>query len=274
MKVMTNSNDFSATIERFSGFADQYDKFRPAPPAMLGEVLAQIAGISRPRLVVDLGSGTGLSTRFWADKAGEVVGIEPSTDMRHQAEAMTSAKNISYREGFSHQTGLPAGCADIVVCAQALHWMEPQSTFIEARRVLRPGGVFASCDYDWPPTTSNWEADLAFDECWNQVDRVEEEFQSQLLPVKHWEKNLHLSRMGASSCFRFTKEILMQHVDTGNAERLVGLLLSQGSVMSLIKLGVSEEKLGITRLREAAKQALGTHQQPWYWSSRIRYGVV
>jgi ubiquinone/menaquinone biosynthesis C-methylase UbiE len=271
---MTDSNDFSATIERFSGFADQYDKYRPAPPAMLAEVLSQIAGVSRPHLVVDLGSGTGLSTRYWGDKADEIIGVEPSEDMRHQAEKMTTAKNISYREGLSHRTGLPAECADIVICAQALHWMEPQSTFEEAKRILRPGGVFASCDYDWPPTTSNWEADLAYAECWDHVDRVEEEFQSQLLVVKHWEKKLHLSRMEASGCFRFTKEIVMHHIDNGNADRFVGLLLSQGSVMSLIKLGVSEDKLGITSLREAAKQMLGSDQRPWYWSSRIRYGVV
>lgn len=154
--------DFTGNIERFSGFADLYDKYRPEPPAILGSILMRLAQTPFPQLVVDLGCGTGLSTRYWADKAQQVIGIEPTADMRHQAKAQTVAQNISYREGFSHQTGLPDDCVEIVTCSQALHWMEPQATFQEAARILRSGGVFAACDYDWPPTTGSWEAD-AFD---------------------------------------------------------------------------------------------------------------
>lgn len=103
--------DFSVNIERFTGFADQYDKYRPAPPAILAEILTGLARALRPQLVVDLGSGTGLSTRYWADKAEQVIGVEPTLDMRNQAEGQTEARNISYREGFSHQTNLPDACA-------------------------------------------------------------------------------------------------------------------------------------------------------------------
>src|SRR4051794_19046780 len=62
------------------------------------------------------------------------------------------------REGVAHQTGLPDGCADIVTAAQSLHWMEPTATLAEIARILRPGGLFAAYDYDWPPTL-HWELD-------------------------------------------------------------------------------------------------------------------
>ena len=42
--------------------------------------------------MVDLGSGTGLSTTIWAPLADRVVGIEPSADMRRQAAARTAAR--------------------------------------------------------------------------------------------------------------------------------------------------------------------------------------
>ena len=102
---MNSSTDFKGNIERFSGFADLYDRYRPAPPTILAEILTRLAGGTFPHCVVDLGSGTGLSTRYWADKARQVIGIEPTADMRRQAEAQTTASNVSYREGFSHQTG-------------------------------------------------------------------------------------------------------------------------------------------------------------------------
>src|SRR5512143_2988341 len=189
--------DFSGNIERFSGFADLYDKYRPVPPTILATVLRQLVQTPHPQLVVDLGSGTGLSTRYWADKAEQVIGIEPTLDMRRQAEAQTEANNVSYQDGYSHQTNLPAQCAQIVTCSQSLHWMEPQTTFREAARILVPGGVFAAYDYDWPPTTSNWEAEAAYAECMTKVGEVANGYIDPN-PIRIWEKPQHLSRMQRS----------------------------------------------------------------------------
>ena len=266
-------DDFSGNIERFSGFADLYDKYRPGPPDVLASILIQLAQTTFPECVVDLGCGTGLSTRYWAAKAHKVIGIEPSVDMLHRAKSQTQATNIFYQEGFSHQTGLPDQCATIVTCSQALHWMEPQSTFQEAKRILFSGGVFAAYDYDWPPTVGAWEAEAAYEDCMERVREYERALPSTS-SLRHWSKDEHLRRMQASGYFRFTKEIVVHHTDKGNAERLVGLLLSQGSVMTLLKNGISEEKIGIDRFREMAQQTLGMEEQTWYWSSRIRLGVV
>jgi SAM-dependent methyltransferase len=266
-------DDFSGNIERFSGFADQYDKYRPSPPSVLADLLTRLAGASRPALVVDLGSGTGLSSRYWADKAEQVIGVEPTLDMRKQAEAQTEAKNIVYREGFSHQTGLPDGCAQIVTCSQSLHWMEPQSTFEEAVRILVLGGVFAAYDYDWPPTTSSWEADAAYEECMTKVREAEKGY-ADPNPIRMWEKSQHKARMQSSGCFRYTKEVVIHHIEPGNAERLVGILLSQGSVMTLLKGGISESQIGIDIFRQKALEALGMESKPWYWCSRVRIGIA
>ena len=58
--------EFSANIERFTGFAGLYDDFRPKPPVVIVDILTQLAQAQRPQLMVDLGCGTGLSTRLWA----------------------------------------------------------------------------------------------------------------------------------------------------------------------------------------------------------------
>ena len=51
-----------ANANRFSGFADLYDKVRPTPPAVLADLITTYAG-GQPGVTVDLGCGTGLSTR-------------------------------------------------------------------------------------------------------------------------------------------------------------------------------------------------------------------
>ena len=83
--------DLSANLCRFSGFADEYDQYCPQPPAVIPEILTCLAGETRPKLVVDLGSGTGLSTHIWAGRADEVIGVEPDPDMRRQAAARSAA---------------------------------------------------------------------------------------------------------------------------------------------------------------------------------------
>ena len=154
--------DAAATpyLDRFSGFADLYDANRPTAPARLGPLLARYAGVERP-VVVDLGSGTGLSSRWAAGWADQVIGIEPNDDMRAVAVAQRHARR-EYRAGVSHATGLADDSADVVVAVQAMHWMEPTSTHAEVARILRPGGVFAIVDADWPPVSGVVAAEVAW----------------------------------------------------------------------------------------------------------------
>lgn len=264
---------FARNVERFTGFADLYDRHRAGPPTALATLITQFSGIVRPQLVVDLGSGTGLSTRYWADKAERVVGVEPTPDMRRQAEAATKAPNISHREGFSHQTGLDAGAAQVVVCMQALHWMDPTATFDEAARILEPGGVFVACDYDWPPLSGCWQVDAEFERCVATARRLEKDLKVDV-GVRQWDKAGHFARMQASNRFRFLKDTAVHHQDDGNAERLVGLFLSQGYVMALLRAGVSEHELGLPELRTLANKFLGNQPRPFLWSARVRLGLI
>lgn len=266
------SDHLSANVARFSGFAALYDTMRPPPPHALIDLLCQLARTPRPALVVDLGSGTGLSTRIWADRAEHVVGVEPSADMRGQAEAQHAATaNVRFQAGFAHATGLPDACADIVTISQALHWMEPASTFAEVARLLRPGGIFAAYDCDWPPTC-DWEAEQAYHTCLDRV-RVLEATHGVARGVRHWDKQQHGENMRASGQFRYIKEIALHQTELGNAARLVGIARSQGQVATLLKHGLSEDEIGITALHAAAQRALGDAEAPWYWTYRVRIGV-
>jgi len=91
--------------------------------------------------------------------------------------------------------------------------------------------------------------------------------------VRAWDKGRHLERIRASEHFRFTKEIVLHHVEQGGAERLIGLMRSQGGIATLLKNGVSEDEIGITALRETAQRVLGDAIVPWYFSYRVRVGV-
>ena len=250
-----------------SGFAEGFDANRPSPPEALLDLLCLEAQVERPR-VVDLGSGTGLSTRPWADRAEEVVGVEASPEMRAEAEAATAAGNVRFVQAYAQATGLADGWADIVTCSQALHWMEPEPTLAEAARILRPGGVFAAYDYDWPPIV-HWEVEAAFEEmlrlAW--VERGHDPSRMR------YAKERHLERIRASGHFWYAREIVLHSKERGGARRIVGMALSLGPLTVMLQNGTTEEELGVAALRETAQRVLGDREVDIYLGYRVRLGV-
>jgi SAM-dependent methyltransferase len=252
------------------GFADCYDAYRPRPPAALLDVLLQLAHTARPDLVVDLGSGTGISTFIWTQRAWQVLGIEPLDAMRRIAEAANTAPHVRFQGGVAQHTGLPEGAADIVTCAQALHWMEPDSTLAEVARILRAGGVFAAYDYEWPPTVQ-WEAERAFFHC---LARLQEwQPRDGIAGPQQWAKSAHLARLRQSGHFRYVKEIVLHHIELCTAERWVGYALSLGHVSRVLEAGVSATEVGLDELRQVAQRTLGERGLPGYVNYRVRVGV-
>jgi SAM-dependent methyltransferase len=250
-----------------AGFAGGYDLHRPSPPPALLEALCLEAQVDKPKLVVDLGSGTGLSTRAWAERADEVVGVEASAEMREQAEVASASPNLRYVQAFAQQTGLPDRSADIVTCSQSFHWMEPQSVLAEVARILRPGGVFAAYDYDWPPVVHP-EVEAAFETMIGRIGRMRAE-----RGQPRYSKEGHLDRIRASGHFRYTREIVLHSRDRGTAGRIVGMALSLGPLTVMLQEGVSEEEVGLAALREVAAKALGDREVDIFISYRARIGV-
>jgi ubiquinone/menaquinone biosynthesis C-methylase UbiE len=265
------SKAISANVDRFTGFtgyAECYDAHRPKPPVAIVDLLTQVAGIARPKLVIDVGSGTGLSTRVWSGRADRVIGIEPNPHMRQAAERIGGG--VAYLDATSAHTTLPDACADVVTCSQSLHWLEPRATFAEVARVLRPDGAFAAYDCDWPPAM-NWRAEAAYNAFMEHVQRLEETH-GIAETIRRWPKHEHLSRMRESRVFRFTREVVLHHTEPGDGGRLIELARSQGSVGTLLARGLSEADLHLPHLRAAAQEHL-PHAVPWYFSYRLRVGV-
>ena len=139
------------TRPSFDHLAGIYQRFRPQyPAALLEQVRSRALGpgaADDPALVVDVGAGTGISTRLLRVAFGDgprIVGMEPSTRMRAEAAAHTPpALGIEYCEGLAER--LPFGSASVrlVVAAQAAHWFDRPRFYAECLRILEPRGFLA-----------------------------------------------------------------------------------------------------------------------------------
>lgn len=132
---------------------EHYDAVRPSYPAeAVAWVLEGLGqGLDLGLDVVEVGAGTGLFTRSLTalpvERVRSVTALEPSASMRAVLEREVAAGTggrVRAVPGTGEATGLPAASADVVVAAQAWHWMDPAAASAEAARVLRPGGRLAA----------------------------------------------------------------------------------------------------------------------------------
>lgn len=126
--------------ERFTETVDNYEKYRPSYPSELIDWIVATTGL-RPRArILDIGCGTGISTRLFAARDFDVIGVDPNESMLARATAAGGA----YRKGESAATGLEDRSVDLVVGGQAFHWFDLPAAFREFRRILKPGGGCAA----------------------------------------------------------------------------------------------------------------------------------
>jgi SAM-dependent methyltransferase len=124
---------------RFKGLANLYAQSRPTYPREAVDFVLATCHLGPSSVFVDVGCGTGISSRLFADRGLRVIGIEPNAEMRARASAERGSA-VEYRDGRAESTGLPAASADTVLAAQAFHWFEPEAALREFHRILRPQG--------------------------------------------------------------------------------------------------------------------------------------
>ncbi len=121
-------------LERFGDRAATYAANRPVYPA--AAVDAVLAGLSKTsRLAIaDVGAGTGISARLFADRGAHVIAIEPNVGMRARAAAHP---DVEWRDGTAEATCLDDQSVDLIVACQAFHWFMASAAIAEFRRVAR-----------------------------------------------------------------------------------------------------------------------------------------
>jgi SAM-dependent methyltransferase len=191
-----------------------------------------------------------------------------SPDAESRPGFRAAGTRFSVVAGSAEETGLADSCADIVTASQAMHWFDAARALPEIARILRPGGVFAAYDCDWPPCI-DWETDAAYTAFDTRVAELET---ARGLRPPHAGKGGHLNRIENSGLFRYAAEIALGSKEQGDARRLAAVALSQGSAVALLKAGASADEIGLTALWEIAGRRL-PGPRTWWWTYRVRLAV-
>lgn len=136
------------TDKTFSGYIPKlYESYMVpllfAPYA--ADIAARVAKRS-PKRVLEIAAGTGVVTRALAStlpKDTTIVATDLNQPMLDHAAALGTARPVEWRQADAMELPFEEGTFDAVVCQFGVMFFPDKAKgFGEARRVLRPGGVF------------------------------------------------------------------------------------------------------------------------------------
>jgi SAM-dependent methyltransferase len=132
----------SAFKDHFSATSADYAAYRPSYPRALVDFLADAS--PGTELALDCGCGTGQLSTLLAERFAKVIATDASSKQIEKAERR---EGVAYRVAPAEASGLPDGCADLIVAAQAAHWFDLPAFYAEARRVARARAIVALVTY-------------------------------------------------------------------------------------------------------------------------------
>jgi SAM-dependent methyltransferase len=108
--------------------------------------LANRLAARAPSAVLEIAAGTGVVTRALASVLPErtsILATDLNQAMLDEAAAIGTKRSVEWRQADAMQLPFAGGSFDAVVCQFGVMFFPDRSrAFAEARRVLRPGGVF------------------------------------------------------------------------------------------------------------------------------------
>ncbi|MBI4035081.1 MAG: class I SAM-dependent methyltransferase, partial [Candidatus Chisholmbacteria bacterium] len=90
--------------------------------------------------ILDIGCGTGISTRQLAVRKHQLIGIDSSFDMIARA-SIPNAKNIKLVTAKAENLPVKPRIFDAVTAFGAFHWFSIPKAVVEIKRVLKLGGT-------------------------------------------------------------------------------------------------------------------------------------
>ncbi|MFI5128059.1 MAG: class I SAM-dependent methyltransferase [Candidatus Acidiferrales bacterium] len=136
---------------RFGHAAEEFQRYRPDYPSELFEHILAAVPAGRRERAIDLGAGTGKSTRALVPHFHEVIAAEPDTGMA--AKLKEEIPTAIVRTVTAEDCSQPPSSVDLVTVGNALHWMDVPRVFANIHSWLYSGGMLAVYDRPLPKTT-------------------------------------------------------------------------------------------------------------------------
>ncbi|XP_041055981.1 putative methyltransferase DDB_G0268948 isoform X1 [Carcharodon carcharias] len=157
-----------------------YQKYRVPLPSQICNLVLNYLQRKKGKpfsLAVDIGCGSGQSTRGLAAYFEKVIGIDASGAQIEEARKVGGPGNISFRQGLAEKLEFEDGSVDLIIAGAAVHWFDIEMFMKEVERVLKPKGCVALYCYRVP-------FELHYNDCSEHLTQIVHEMFKTLAPYE------------------------------------------------------------------------------------------
>ncbi|CAH2308097.1 methyltransferase DDB_G0268948 [Pelobates cultripes] len=130
--------------------ASYYQKYRFSPPQEVQDLIFNYMGerLSKPYgFAVDVGCGTGQSTRILVPYFEKILGTDISPAQIEEASKANDIPNVTYSVSPAEEVPVDECSVDLVTACAAAHWFSIEKFYKEVDRILKPRGCLAIFTY-------------------------------------------------------------------------------------------------------------------------------
>jgi SAM-dependent methyltransferase len=149
-EAVSATRTVGAGAETFRASADAYDRHVGRYGAQLASALIDFAGVEPGMRALDVGCGPGALTAVLASRlgAGSVAAADPSEPFADACRARLPGVEVVVAA--AEALPFSGGAFDVVLSQLVINFMrDPAAGVREMARVTRPGGIVASCVWDY-----------------------------------------------------------------------------------------------------------------------------
>ncbi len=160
--------------ETFNTVAELYDRARPRYPGTLYDDLASLTHTGPGARVLEIAPATGIVTVPLAQRGYRVTAVEMGMDLAEVARRnLITYPNATVEVARFEEWELPPEPFDLVCCATAFSWLDPDVRLEKCAGALKPGGHLAIWDtHHVAGGTSQFFVDVQ--ECYERWDPATE----------------------------------------------------------------------------------------------------
>ncbi len=136
-----HSRDLQQRKNWYSAVAENYNKARPLYPQELINRVVELTQLTSDSSILEIGCGSGQATRGFAPLGLSMICLEPSLEASEIAKQNCIAyPKIDIKNTSLEEWQLETGKFDVVLAANAWHWLPPEVSYPKSVQALKPEG--------------------------------------------------------------------------------------------------------------------------------------
>lgn len=257
--------DWKKDSHSFDQVAELYDAYRPSYPAPLIEQIILTTGLPNDGHILEIGSGTGKATLLFAERGYSILCIEPGGNLAKVARQRLQAfPNVDFQITAFEDWDSEETLFDVVISAQAFHWVPQEIRYQKTATVLKPAGYLAIFWNHYVPLE---------DSLYDKLNRVYQRYAPELAsdrPNAHRDSQYWIDELSKNDYFELLEVSRHPWIGSYTTQQYLGLLNTYSDHLRLpeerrskLFAGISEVLAGeggsIEKPYEAVAYIAGKH---------------